>query len=234
MHRAVAETITVYAYHNVPPLVINNEKGISFDLVDALNRYTKGNPGFKLMVVPRTRLNELIRRPDFNAVVTEATPEWFNDQNRSRHLWTDVYLEDRDVILSNPNKPLDFTGIADFKGKVFSGITGHNYTEIDQLANDGLMERQNVSNERANLLKLAAAQIDFTILPLSTANYMLNDLALKDKIYIARNPYHVFAMRMLVPRNQPGVHKLLNDAIATLTTDAQWQATLTKYKMSER
>ena len=57
-----AEEITLYTYHNHPPFITQPGVGLSHDLVALLNRKADGAFHFSLKVVPRARLNAMLKQ----------------------------------------------------------------------------------------------------------------------------------------------------------------------------
>lgn len=224
-----AGTVSIYTYHNHPPFVLEAGKGLSYELADYLNRKSKGNPTFKIEVVTRPQLDKLLAAPDFNGVVAWVAPEWVKDKEKATYLWTSAVMEDANVILSPTANRLEYKDPASLKGKNFGGIAGHKYGGIDDLVAAGAIKREDAEKERNNLRKLEAGRIDATLLPRSTANYLLTEMGLGSKIYVAPTPQSSYMRMILVPKKSPELQKVLNDAVTDMPKDSGWQTTLTKY-----
>jgi polar amino acid transport system substrate-binding protein len=224
-----AETVSIYTYHNHPPFVLEAGKGLSYELADYLNRKSKGNPTFKIEVVTRPQLDKLLAAPDFNGVVAWIAPEWVKDKEKATYLWTPPVMEDANVILSSSANRLEYKDPSSLKGKNFGGIAGHKYGGIDDLVAAGAVKREDAEKERNNLRKLEAGRIDATLLPRSTANYLLAEMALGSKVYVAPTPQSSYSRLILVPKKSVEVQKLLANAVSEMPKDSGWQATLTKY-----
>lgn len=223
-----AGPVTIYTYHNHPPFVLEAGKGLSYDLAEYLNRKGKGT-NFKIEVVTRPQLDKLLAAPDFNGVVAWIAPEWVKDKEKSTYLWTSPVMEDANVILSSTKTRLEYKDPSSLKGKNFGGIAGHKYGGIDDLVTAGAIKREDADKERNNLRKLEAGRIDATLLPRSTANYLLTEMELGSKLYVAPTPQSSYSRLILVPKKSPELQKVLNDAVAEMPKDGGWQATLTKY-----
>jgi len=224
-----ADPVTVYTYHNHPPFVVEAGKGLSYELADYLNRKSKGNPTFKIEVVTRAQLDKLLAAPDFSGAVAWVAPEWLKDKDKTTYLWTGGVMDDANVILSSTKAKIDYKDPASLKGKQFGGIAGHKYAGIDDLVAAGAVKREDAEKERNNLRKLEAGRIDATLLPRSTANFLLKEMDLGSKVYVAPTAQSSYTRLVLVPKRSPEVHKVLNEAIADMGKDAGWQATLSKY-----
>ncbi|HZW12331.1 MAG TPA: transporter substrate-binding domain-containing protein [Noviherbaspirillum sp.] len=223
---ALAETVSVYTYHNHPPFVLEAGKGLSYEFVDLLNKKSKGNPNFKIEVVSRAQLDKLVAAPDFNGTVAWVAPVWFKDKDRTTYLWSNQMMDDANVVLSNASQKLEYKDPSSLKGKQIGGIVGHKYAGIDELVASGDIKREDSDKERTNLRKLEAGRIDATLLPRSTANYLLNEMDLTSKIFIAPTAHSSYSRHVLVSKKNPELQKLVNEAIA----DSGWQSMLTKYK----
>lgn len=224
-----AGTVSIYTYHNHPPFVLEAGKGLSYDLADYLNRRSKGNPTFRIEVVTRPQLDKLLAAPDFNGVVAWIAPEWMKDKDRTTYLWTGALMDDANVILSSAKARVDYKDPASLKGKNFGGIAGHKYAGIDDLVAAGAIKREDAEKERNNLRKLDAGRIDATLLPRSTANYLLTEMGLGSKVYVAPTVQSSYQRMILVPKKSPELQKLLNEAVAEMPRDSGWQGTLTSY-----
>ena len=224
-----AGAVTIYTYHNHPPFVLEAGKGLSYDLADVLTRKSKGAATFKIEVVTRAQLDKLLATPDFSGVVAWVSPEWVKDKDKTTYLWTAGVMDDANVILSSAKAKVDYKDPASLKGKQFGGIAGHKYAGIDDLVAAGAVKREDAEKERNNLRKLEAGRIDATLLPRSTANYLLKEMELVSKLYIAPTPQSSYTRQILVPKRSPELQKLLNEALADMGKDGGWQATLTSY-----
>lgn len=223
---AFADTVSVYTYHNHPPFVLEGGKGLSYEFVDLLNKKSKGNPNFKIEVVSRAQLDKLVAAPDFGGTVAWVAPAWFKDKDKTVYLWSSPVMEDANVVLSNAASKIDYKDPSSLKGKQLGGITGHKYAGIDELVTAGDVKREDSDKERTNLRKLEASRIEATLLPRSTANYLMNEMDLTSKLFIAPTPHSSYARHVLVAKNKPELQKIVNEAVA----DSGWQATLSKYK----
>jgi polar amino acid transport system substrate-binding protein len=174
-------------------------------------------------------LDKLLAAPEFTGVVAWVAPEWFKDKDKTTYLWTGGLMEDANVILSSAKARIDYKDPASLAGKQFGGIVGHKYGGIDDLVATGAIRREDAEKERNNLRKLEAGRIDATLLPRSTANFLLNEMDLRAKLYVAPTVQSSYTRLILVPKKAPELQKLLNEAVADMARDSGWQATLIKY-----
>ncbi|GAB3758961.1 hypothetical protein GCM10028796_05420 [Ramlibacter monticola] len=224
-----AGQVTIYTYHIHPPFVLEAGKGLSYELADTLTRKAKGAATFKIETVTRAQLDKLMATPDFSGVVAWVAPKWMKDEDKTTYLWTTGVMEDANLILSNAKAKIDYKDPSSLKGKQFGGITGHKYAGIDDLVATGAIKREDAEKERNNLRKLEAGRLDAALLPRATANYLLKEMDLVSKIYIAPTPQSTYTRQILVPKRSPELQKLLNDLLADMGKDSAWQTTLSTY-----
>jgi len=224
-----AGPVSIYTYHNHPPFVLEAGKGLSYDLAEYLNRKAKGSATFRIEVVTRAQLDKLLAAPDFSGVVAWVAPEWLKDKDKTTYLWTGGVMDDANVILSSTKAKLEYKDPSSLKGKQFGGIAGHKYAGIDDLVAAGAIVREDAEKERNNLRKLEAGRIDATLLPRSTANFLLKEMDLGSKVYVAPTAQSSYTRQILVPKGNAELHKLVSAAVADMGKDSGWQATLTSY-----
>lgn len=139
-------------------------------------------------------------------------------------------MDDANVILSNASKKIEYKDPASLKGKTLGGIVGHKYAGIDELVASGDVKREDADKERSNLRKLEAGRIDAMLLPRTTSNYLLHEMDLGSKLYVAPSPHSTYTRHVMISKKFPEIQKLVNEGIADMGKDAGWQTTLAKYK----
>ncbi len=229
--RALPAPVTIYGYHLKPPFIIDAtaRRGLYFDFADYANRKL-GRELFRTEYMPRKRLEQMLLQTDWRAVVIGVNPVWFKDINETRFLWTDALMQDRDEILSSPQRPVEFNGPASVSGLLFGGVSGHYYFGLDEAVSGGQLLRDDSSSELQNLQRLHRGRIDFTIISRSTYDYFLGHLSNGEAFFISSRPHDVFARRFLVTPAARDVHPLLQQLVHGLAADPEWQAMLEKYR----
>ncbi len=222
--------IVVYAYHLKPPFIIDVDKklGLYYDFSDHLNskqdRYL-----FTTKFMPRKRLDFLVRSNKLNGILVGVNPIWFNDKKEQKFLWTGTMFNDRDEVVSPIDKPIEFINPRSLIGKTLAGVRGFNYFGIDNLVDDGKINRDNTIGERQILLKLLSKRVDAGIVSRSTLNYLIPRQQWENKFYYSQIPHDIYQRRVLVPKALNSVHQQLMPIIKTLPTDADWQRLLKQY-----
>ncbi|MCX4027062.1 hypothetical protein H0A36_13640 [Endozoicomonas sp. SM1973] len=217
------EKIYLYTYHNHPPFINEKNKGLSFELEKFLNNDSNGRYQFELQILPRKRLNKKIEN-NGPWVVIWANPAWFNDKKKIKYRWASM-LKDSSSIISRLEKPVEYKGLQSLQGLIFGGMAGHKYVGIDRLVDQGKIKRIDGDHERNNLKVLLKGRIDFTLLPTSTINYLIDEMSVKEKIYIAPEKHTVFYRMFLISKNRKDLEVHLTD----INKDNDWLEIARKY-----
>jgi len=226
-------TIAAYNTYAIPPFVISNG-GLAADLVGYLNSKLHGRYVLQLHTLPRNRLNQVVMAhpKQFDGVVLFANKTFLQDPQGDRYLWSAPILEDANLVVSNQRRKVEYRGPHSLVGRRFGGVNGHIYANIDELARQGALIREDAYDERLNLAKLDMRRIDFTLLPQSFYRYLqLNHKNLLEKLYVAPQPHSVFSKHILVGVTQPELMHALQPVVAQMKTDPAWQAVLAKYNL---
>lgn len=208
------EKFIIYTYHNHSPFINSQNSGLSYDVVRYLNTQAKGKYLFELKVIPRSRLNYIlkpwinkdclkIRKCDANWMVLWVNQKWgFGQDSLSNFSWT-ALLQDSNVIISSSKADFYYTKPEDLIGKKLAGMAGHRYLGIDDLVDSGKIKRINGNTEVENLKVVLSKRVDATLLPKSTFEYYQKTNTEFKKLY-ASDVSHQDYMRniMTVPQNK--------------------------------
>jgi polar amino acid transport system substrate-binding protein len=101
---ARAEVINVYTSARVAPLLLEDGSGVYADMVDYLNRKKLGDLRFKLIYLPRNRLQLQVESGQLDGIVIGMMPRWFDDSAQKKYLWTAPFALDRYVVVLQPGQ----------------------------------------------------------------------------------------------------------------------------------
>ena len=101
---ARAEVINVYTSARVAPLWLEDGSGVYADMVDYLNRKKLGDLRFKLIYLPRKRLQLQVESGQLGGIVIGMMPRWFDDAAQKKYLWTAPFALDRYVVVLQPGQ----------------------------------------------------------------------------------------------------------------------------------
>ena len=121
------EEVNVYTYHNHAPFIVDKNKGMTYDLVDKLNKNSDGQYIFKVKVIPRSRLNYILKpwinkkcetkKCSNNWIVLWVNHKWgFGSDSLENFSWTPLLNDSNAIISSNENK-IEYTKPEDLVGK---------------------------------------------------------------------------------------------------------------------
>lgn len=221
---ATPETITIYSYHNHPPFVTGENKGLTYELADRLNGQATGKFQFQVRIIPRGRLNHYLKdwiagscpgpscRQDW--IVPWVNPKWgFIKGKRDNYLWH-ALLSDANVIVSRKKDEWRYLTPESLTGRVLGGMLGHRYVGIDALVQAGEIKRIDGNRERDNLLKVLHKRVDATLLPESTINYLLqNDPEIQrhaDDFRVAEQKHQSYMRYIMLPEQRRDLFEVLD------------------------
>lgn len=221
-----AEQVMLYSYHNHPPFVTAKGQGLTYDLADKLNVLAAGKYQFQVKIVPRGRLNLLLKDwisgkcPTTDCsqqwLVPWVNPKWgFIRGESDNYLWHSLFT-DSNVIVSNTDTAFTYEEPASLKGLVLAGMRGHRYVGIDELVASGDITRIDGNRERDNLLKVLHKRVTATLLPNSTMQYLLsNDPSIKQQasqFKISATKHQLYQRFIMLPGNREDLLTLLKSA----------------------
>ena len=228
------KAVTLWSYYRFPPFVTGEQKGLSYDFVRLLNRYSEGLYQFNLQLLPRKRLDKLLSE-GAQGTVLFVHWSWMGDKEQSRYLWTPAFLLDRNEIIYHRNNPVFYDGSADsLKGLTLGGVLGRRYKGIDPLVDNGEITRVDVSGEDQNIYKLLHQRIDVTTMPASMFFYLRQQLDSERELLSAQKPMSEYSRHILVSKELHEVHAFLSIFNQWVAADLRWQQTLIRYGLQEQ
>ncbi len=183
---SAAQVIEMISPYDNPPFVVDQKKeqGLVYDLASLLTVRSQGKYQFKVVVVPRARLQKMLLRSGVY-VVPLVSPKWFGDENEKKYLWTSALMEDENLVLSPRKRALEYENSASLQGKRTSIVLGHAIEPLDQLEKGGTVKTESTQSLNNGLRMLARGRIDFMVMGRMVAIYLIRDLGLEDEIHIS-------------------------------------------------
>ncbi|MDC8760512.1 substrate-binding periplasmic protein [Janthinobacterium fluminis] len=225
-----ADTVIVYTSANFAPLMIDGERGIYPDLIGYLNRKKIADYTFKLVYLPRKRLQVKLEDGSLNGIVIGMMPQWLNDTGQSKYLWTTAFAHDRFVLVSTAARPLNPQEPATLAGATIGLTLGYVYPGIDEwIRRHGLIRHDALSEEK-NLDKLLRNRVDCSAVVESMVRYYIKKNNLYGQFKIAAMPGPGTDRRFLAPRAQQAVFDKLVPVINKLKDDPEWKRALAQYE----
>jgi polar amino acid transport system substrate-binding protein len=225
-----AETVSVYTSANFAPLMIEGQRGVYFDMVDYLNRQPFGSTRFRLVYLPRKRLQMRLEDGSLDGIVIGMMPAWFDDVAQKKYLWTAPFSIDRFVLVSRQEKPVLPDAGGSQYGKTIGLTLGYVNPGIDEwIQSQGLL-RQDAISEEVNLEKLRLGRLDCVAVSESVARYYLRQHASTDRFVLQDLPGRATERRFLVPHGRNDVYDKIAPVIRKVRDDPAWHRIMSKYE----
>ncbi len=226
--------VICYTYYQYPPFVtdISNQKGLSYEFIQLLNYHPLNADRFDFSLVyqPRKRLNESLKRDA--QIVLWVNPLFFSDRNKQLYHWTGTLLVDQQDFISKKSRPFDYAGVSSLANKRLGGVLGHTYIHIQAAIDKGLIKREDVLNEEANIGKLLLDRIDTFLIPQSAMRYYEDLMKIHDRIHYSATPLNRYSRHILIRRDaDSGVIDYMNSIVDGLNNNEYWRALLNKYRL---
>lgn len=228
---ARGEVVNVYTSARVAPLVIDDRSGIYPDLVEYLNRKKLGQLSFKLIYLPRKRLQLQVERGELDGVVIGMMPHWFDDAAEKKYLWTAPFDVDRYVIVLPAGQAFNPSSPGGLAGRTVGMVLGYSYPELDAwVRRQGLIRSDAISDDN-NLEKLRLGRVDSAMVAESVVRYYMKVHAVgTDKFQLHELPSRATERRFLVPRAKAAVYEKIAPVIRQLKDDPVWQRLAARYQ----
>lgn len=213
------EDINVYTYHNHAPFILEDNKGLTYDLIKQLNKNSKDFK-FNLKVVPRSRLNYILKpwinktcmkkKCKNNWIVLWVNHKWgFGKDSLENFSWTSLFKDSNAIISSNTNK-IEYKNPSSLMGKTLAGMAGHKYVGIDDLVAKGFIKRVNGSSELANLKVILSNRADVTLLAKSAFDYYLKTNEELKNLYVSKKPHQEYLRNIMTNKENKVLINYLN------------------------
>lgn len=230
---AAAQEITLTAIntYRYPPFVYPDGSGLCDVLVKHLNRQLKGRYKLELQHLPRMRLlrAHLDAPAPFDAVGLMLAPNFIDDDGRSRYLWSTPIFDDYNVLVFAGARPPPIRLLSDLQGKRYGTVRGYRYMGLETMIADGVIQLDLANDEYSNLRKLLAGRIDFTQMNRFMYRNLTSEKEFAGKLSSVRTPGpNSFTRHLFVARDRPDLLAAINEALATLPCNSDWQAVARK------
>lgn len=225
--------VVVWTYHQIPPFILDetDPAGLSFDLVALLNQHAQNRSRFhfRLVYLPRKRLDMHLQRRSAG-VVLWVNPMFFDNLQSQDYQWTPALLHDQQEFVSRSERPFDYSGPESLHGRILGGVLGHRYAGIQAHIDQGLIQREDVLIEEQNLNKLLSKRLDVILMPRSTARFYGLRRDLGDQLHFSATPLSRYSRQLLLqPSLAPEVRAFVQEVVAALPQNPDWQALLKSY-----
>lgn len=217
------KSIPVYVYHQFPPFIDDRQTDLSHAFIKHLNRTTHYK--WNIVISTRAQINAL-RLQGPVGVILWTNPKWFGmdpDLLVSRPV-----LWDADVLTYNVKRPLRGTFPAAISNKTFCALKGHRYLALEPHFASRHIKLIERDSQDECMAMLRAGKVDFVHAEKSNLFTAHNQL-LGSELDFLEPPVDNFQRFVLVDKSLEYLIEPLNQSIAALAADPEWQQELAHY-----
>jgi polar amino acid transport system substrate-binding protein len=227
---ARAELVNVYTSANFAPLMLDDGRGIYPDLVAQLNRKKPGGYTFRLLFMPRKRLQVKLEEGSLDGLVIGLMPAWLDDADQKKYLWTVPFATDRYALVSLAAHPVTPEHGAERNGATVGIVAGYVYPGLDDWFFRSRLQRSGGLSDEKNIERLLLGRVDCVIVAESMARYFIRTHKLAATLRVYPMPAAGTERRFLVQRRQRAVYDQLAPAIRQLRDDPAWRRAAAAYE----
>lgn len=224
-------TITVWNYYLSPPFAINEHSGLAFDFVTQMNNRLGKQYHFKLVNLPRARLNQNLAQGQ-QGIVLFANWLWMGPDAKQKYLWSPAIARDHNVVISLRASGLEYTGPESLKGLKFGAVRGRKYYSLEALFESNELVPVYLNRERQALQMLLNGRIDVTSQPASLASYLIKEMEIGDLLTFSDKPLFSFNRHIMLTPKLDQLHADLMPAMSELGEDPVWESVLIQYGLA--
>ncbi|NHZ35438.1 substrate-binding periplasmic protein [Massilia rubra] len=227
---APAQEVTVYTSASFAPLMLADGRGMYPDLIDYLNERKLGTFTFRLRYMPRKRLQVKLEDGSIDGMVIGMMPEWFDDVEQKKYLWSVPFATDRYALVSLAAKPVSPDAPAGLVGASVGITRGYHYPGIDAWLDSSRMLRSEGPSDEKNLEKLLLGRLDCVVVAESMARYFMRANGMTARLHLVTLASAPTERRMLAPRSQAAAFDKVAPVLKKLKNDPAWQRIVATYQ----
>lgn len=227
---AWGEVVNVYTSARAAPLWLDDGSGVYADMVGYLNRKKPGELSFKLVYLPRKRLQLQVESGGLDGIVIGMMPHWFDDAAQKKYLWTEAFMLDRYVVVLPPGQAYSAAAPGALNGRSLGMVLGYSYPDLDGwMRKQGLL-RSDAASDELNLEKLRLRRVDSVAAAESIVRYYMKVHALQGQFQLHELPARQTERRFLVPLDKADVYNKIAPLLRRLKDDPEWQRLMSGYQ----
>ena len=230
-----AGEFTLYTYHDKPPYFESTHsgyKGIYKEFVDYLNNQ-QSDITVVLSFQPRKRLEDSLHKNKLDGGVLGVNPLWFNDSEKAKYLWSNAFMLDQDVVVTQKTKVFDYKHPKDLIGKRLALPRGLYFWGVSELIVDGKIRVYETSSDLQDLEMVLLDRADATITSQLTFRYFTHNRFSPEQFSVFDTPHDKFERYVLFPRQYNSAYKRLAPVISNAINDPEWLAVLHRYHYAQ-
>lgn len=227
---ATATTVvTLYAYHNAPPFVINaeNDTGLNYDLIRALQQELGDQYQLNLQQISRPELNQRLAAK-LPTIALWTNPAWFA-ADAEPYLWSGTLFSDREVFVSPYQHAHKIQQLNELTGSRIGAVRGYSYPGLNELIAEGKIQRIDTDSDKENLTRLLEKQLEHVVITRSSFLYYGRQTQYLGKLKITGQPYPAYRRQILFTRDYQQLYPEFEQALQRLTLQKYWLDRLSLY-----
>lgn len=227
---ARAEVVNIYTSANFAPLMLGDGRGIYPDLVAYLNRRKIDGITFRLLFIPRKRLQVKLEDGSLDGIVVGMMPEWFDDTAQKKYLWTQPFATDRFALVAPVSSTINPDLPATLAGHTVGVTLGYVYPGLDDWFARARAQRSDGVSDEKNIEKLMLGRVDCVIVAESMARYFIRTHKLGARLRVKPMPGPGTERRFLAPRSEAAAYRRIAPVIKTIRDDPGWKRIVAAYE----
>lgn len=219
--------VPVVVYYNYHPYYDEESKNdLNSELVATLNAHLAGeNVEFYSEYVPKGRLDIWLKDSGWKGLVAWTNPKFLNDPKKDKYQWSESVLEEKDWVVSNSKKPIEFQNINSLVGKTLGTVRNQIYPDVEKLINEGKILRTSTNSQASNIRMLMMGRVDVVFISRSTMHYFKKEIKdFPNGLYFASTPRNVFTRHIMVSKSiSPEMRNKIMKVVKSLHSDKIWK-----------
>jgi len=229
--------VSFFTYHQKPPYYFPDEShkkkqehiSLYQSFIDLINK-AQSNYRISLKFVPRVRLENDLNSHDLDGAIIGVHPIWFKDKAKLKYLWSEPFMEDKDVIVVKSGKEFPYVSPSDLEGRTLSLSRGQYYWGVTERISEGKIKEYPTDSELQNLSMVAYNRADATIISELTATYFFNHEFSHLWFSVLDKPHDQFTRKVLFPKYLSNIFSSLNPTIEKVSNSQEWKTILDSWK----
>ncbi len=231
-NKTPGKSFVFYAYHKAPYLYLKGETdvisgGIYQNLIDYLNA-VQNEVVIELHFMPRPRLQNKLEKGEINGAIIGVNPRWFKDKDHKIYLWSDPFMEDRNIVILGKKVPRKYTKPEDLIGLRMALSRGLYYWGVSELIAENRIKVIETDSDRQNLEMLDLGRIDGTVTSYLTYNEVTKGMDTSN-LQVQEILQDSFGRMILFPKKMQQQWNILAPYLKNILKDSKWLATLNTF-----
>lgn len=222
-------------YYDYAPFSMPEERAdLTRELAGLLTAGSGGRYRFVPTLLPKGRLDQMLQHNHWQGVVAWLNPLFVNDDTKSRYIWTDILLQESDLVVSHAEAPVNFTGIQSLRGKVLGTVLNQRYADVEAMIASKQLLRSDAPSQENNVRKLLQKRVDVVFISRSALNGLRARVPEFDsKLHVSTLPRNSFTRHiMLTPGLQPELVRYVQTTVAQLGGNPSWRDIAARYHVA--